>query len=187
MPSKIIKQKVVKYKGKEVLISCSQLPIGGFETGAFYVKTMNEIDIKECTYLEDALYYFDNFIKKYTDKPKKDIVKVPERYIKFADAYYKVYNETKEYFSNNPIMNDGGASNFDCAYVIIGKRLQKGLVKAALEKYNMKSKVDVVNDLIYVAVPYTNYQGFGNTEQARFMARRFQELGFIADIDYRID
>ena len=46
-----------------------------------------------------GLYYFDNFIKKYTDKTKEQVTKVPERYKKFAEAYYKVYNETKEYFA----------------------------------------------------------------------------------------
>jgi hypothetical protein len=82
-------------------------------------------------------------------------------------------------------MDDGGASNFDTCIVFIGKRLKKGFLNAALKPYGLKAHIE--GDFIFVAVPLTQYQGFGNTAQAEYMSKMFRNLGYESSVSYRID
>lgn len=188
--TRIIQQKEVKYKGKPLLISEAEF-IG---PNTFEVLAMrldgDTIDSYENLKLqEDADYYFKKLCKKYSQTEKKPVkkedTKIPERYIKFAKAYNEVYHKCKAYFSENPV-NDGNASNLDCCLVSIGKRVQKGFLNAALKPYGLKANLHKGN-IISVVVPFTNYQGDGNTLQAKFMCQCFADLGYETQMYYQID
>ena len=186
---KVIKQKEQRYKNKPILISWVLFPFTQtYEVMALSVQTGESIESYEnVVNYADAEFYFNKFVKKYTDK--KDIVKenkIPERYLRFADVYHKVYHLCKDFYASNPIKDDGGTSNLDCCLVYIGKRVQKGYLDAALKPYGLKASIHN-KSVISVAVPYTNYQGFGNTEQVKYMCQKFQELGYESTIHYRAD
>ena len=187
--TKVIKQKEVKYKGKTLLISWIQwLHSGLFEVAVLkndgdFLESMENVDS-----YEDAKWYFDKYVKKYSEKKiqKVEDTKIPERYLKFARDYNHIYQNCKQYFQKNPIIDDGSASNFDCCTVFIGKRVKKGFLEAALRPYGLRANLHRDN-IISVVVPYTQYQGNGNTLQAKYMTKGFIDLGYEADMFYQID
>lgn len=185
-----IKEKTLKYKGHNLLISAIQytdpLHLGQYEVGVFDLD--DDFEEKEMIHprtIEDCKFYFDKFVKKYTEKKvAKEDTPIPKRYLKFANDYAKVYDSCKEVFSQG-VVDDGGASNFDTCTVFIGKRLKKGFLDAVLKPRHLKAHID--GDLIFVAVPFTQYQGFGNTAQAEYMSKMFRNLGYESSVFYRID
>ena len=189
-PTKI-REKSLRYKGHNLIVSAimynDSMYRGLYEVGVFDLDDdFEEKELLRMPTIEDCNFYFDKFVKKYTEKKAtKENTPIPKRYLKFAEDYAKVYNSCKEYFMQNPIISDGNASNFDTCVVFIGKRLQKGFLNASLKPYGLKAHID--DGLIFTVVPFTNYQGDGNTIQAEFMAREFNGLGYESTVYYRID
>lgn len=188
-PTKI-KEKNLRYKGHNLLVSAIQyndsMYKGLYEVGVFDLD--NDFEEKELLRMptrEDCDFYFDKYVKKYTEKkvPKEE-TPIPKRYLKFAKDYKAVYDSCKEVFSQG-VADDGGASNFDACTVFIGKRLKKGFLNAALKPYGLKAHIE--GDLIFVVVPFTQYQGFGNTAQAEYMCKMFNNMGYESAVFYRID
>ena len=69
--------------------------------------------------------------------------------------------------------------------VFIAGAIKKGFLNAALKPYGLKAHVD--NDIIFTAVPLTQYQAFANTMQAEYMSNMFKSLGYESSVYYRID
>ena len=151
----------------------------------FSVNDFEEKELLRMPTREDCDFYFDKYVKKYTEKkvPKEE-TPIPKRYLKFAKDYKAVYDSCKEVFSQS-VVDDGGASNFDACTVFIGKRLKKGFLNAALKPYGLKAHIE--GDLIFLVVPFTQYQGFGNTAQAEYMCKMFNNMGYESAVFYRID
>lgn len=188
-PTKI-KEKNLRYKGHNLLVSAimynDSMYKGLYEVGVFDLD--NDFEEKELLRMptrEDCDFYFDKYVKKYTEKkvPKEE-TPIPKRYLKFAEDYKKVYDTCYAHYTLGEL-NDGGASNFDTCVVFIGKRLKKGFLNAALKPYGLKAHID--GDLIFTTVPLTQYQGFANTLQAEYMSKMFQSLGYESSVHYRID
>ena len=187
----VIKQKELHFNGKSLLLSWIQWVSTGLydvvvlqSDGEFLDSYEGLIDYS------DAEFYFNKLKGKYNVEKckKKEFAekKIPNRYLKFAKDYNAIYQECKTFFMNNPISDDGSASNFDCCLVFIGKRVKKGFLNAALCPYGLKANIHK-DDLISVYVPYIQYQGNGNTIQVKFMVENFNKLGYNACIYYQID
>ena len=186
-----IKEKTLRYKKHNLLISAIQyndvLLSGVYEIGVFDLDNdFEEKELVRVNELQDCEFYFNKFIKKYTEvKVKKEDTPIPKRYLKFAEDYNKVYNSCKDYIEQNLPIDDGSALNFDTCAVFIGKRVQKGFLNAALRPYKLKAHI--TNGLVYIVVPFTNYQGNGNTIQVEYMANAFKLLGYDSSVFYQID
>lgn len=188
-PTKI-KEKNLRYKGHNILVSAIQyndtIYQGMYEIGVFDLdKDFEELEMVHVKELNDCHFYFDKYVKKYTEKKiAKEDTPIPKRYLKFAEDYKKVYDSCYEVYTSGEL-NDGGASNFDTCTVFIGKRLKKGFLNAALKPYGLKAHID--GDLIFTVVPLTQYQGFVNTLQAEYMSKMFRNLGYESSVFYRVD
>ena len=188
-PTKI-KEKNLRYKGHNLLVSAimynDSMYKGLYEVGVFDLD--NDFEEKELLRMptrEDCDFYFDKYVKKYTEKkvPKEE-TPIPKRYLKFAKDYKAVYDSCYQAYTLGEL-NDGGASNFDTCTVFIGKRLKKGFLDAALKPYGLKAHIE--GDIIFTVVPLTQYQGFANTQQAEYMSKMFRNLGYKSSVFYRID
>ena len=188
-PTKI-KEKTLKYKGHNLLVSAimynDSMYKGLYEVGVFDLD--NDFEEKELLRMstrEDCDFYFDKYVKKYTEKKiVKEETPIPKRYLKFAKDYVEIYENCKSTF--NPMtMNDGNASNFDSCVVYIGQRVKKGFLNAALKPYKLRANLH--ENAIYIVVPYTQMQGDGNTIQAEYMCEEFKKRGYESFVEYRID
>lgn len=185
---KRIRQKNVRYKKHNLLISAVLLSeyTSEYEVAVFDLDlNMKELEMKNVYTIKDCEFYFEKFLKKYTEvKKSKEETKIPKRYLKFAEDYNYIYQRCKNELSVDNI-DDKNASNFDTCFVYIGKRIQKGFLNAALKPYNLKYHLD--KDYIAVVVPYTQLQGSGNTLQVEYMYNLFIELGYESFVKYIID
>lgn len=188
-PTKI-KEKNLRYKGHNLMVSAIQyndsMYRGMFEVAVFDLdRDFEEKEMIHVHTMDDCNFYFDKFVKKYTEKKiAKEDTPIPKRYLKFAEDYKKVYDSCYAAYTLGEL-NDGGASNFDTCTVFIGKRLKKGFLNAALKPYGLKAHIQ--DDIIFTVVPLTQYQGFANTLQAEYMAKMFQSLGYESSVHYRVD
>lgn len=184
-----IKEKTQKYKKHNIVISAIKLPFGEeYEVGVFDLDNdFAEIDMANIYTMEDCMFYFNKFVKKYVDKKEKvakEDTPIPKRYIKFAEDYKEIYDNCAA-MADMVGLQDGNASNLDTCVVSIGKRVKNGFLMAALKKYNLKAHL--TEGLIYVVVPYTQYQGDGNTWQVEYMSKLFQQKGYESFVNYVID
>ncbi len=188
-PTKI-KEKNLRYKGHNLVVSAIQyndsMYKGLYEVGVFDLDDdFEEKELLRMPNRDDCDFYFDKFVKKYTEKKiAKEDTPIPKRYLKFAEDYKKVYDSCREVFSQGAI-EDGSASNFDTCTVYIGQRVKKGFLDAALRPYGLKAHL--YNGLIHTVVPLTCYQGNGNTIQAEYMTKMFKNLGYESAVFYRVD
>lgn len=185
---KKLEEKIGYYKNKRVMVSFISYSSNSYEVGVFSLnENFKELDMYSASTYEDGKIYYDKCVSKYILKKKtlKEQGKIPERYIKFADAYNKVYNSCYKEFSNRNPEDDGGTSNFDTPTVFIGTRLSEHLLKAALKPYNLP--ISVSKNTIFCTIPYIQYQGFLRTEQAQYMCQSFQTLGYDSSVYYSID
>lgn len=181
MDVKVIKQKNLKYKGKTLLLSWVEV----FDEYEIVVLEKNGHDRERVNVSDykDAEFYYKKFLNKYSEN--KQDKPIPKRYIKFAKDYNYVYNSCKEYFLENPIEDDFGASVLDCCGVYIGERVSKTFLESALKPYKLNAFID--KGRVFVRNPYTQYQGHGCTLQAKYMMAKFKELGYESWVHYQID